>query len=292
MRKHRHSPQRSTYIFGAIAQAGGEIGQMMAAEERQNDQQEFNRDEAFKQRDWEERMYSQRYQMQVKDLQSAGLSPLLAYHQGAPSAPSGASATSGIASPGGSNLGPALTASVMSASQVALNEALRDKTTAEAGKVHAEEQEVIARTKTYPVQIDLMKQHINESVEKTKQLIEQQQETSASAAHLRQQVVNLQEAIPQIRATVHQLNTLANLQEAQLRQSGASADLSIAQMKEIQQRVQAQLPQLEAALRELERAKQERDVPRQEQDRAANDRFTGALGALVRSLTGIGSYFK
>ena len=45
-----------------------------------------------RQQDFQERMYRNRYQYQMADMRAAGLNPILAYSQGPPGAPSGASA--------------------------------------------------------------------------------------------------------------------------------------------------------------------------------------------------------
>jgi hypothetical protein len=56
--------------------------------------QDFNRDEAAKKRDWDEKMANTQYQRTVTDLNAAGLSPMLAYSKGASTLPSGSSASS------------------------------------------------------------------------------------------------------------------------------------------------------------------------------------------------------
>lgn len=61
--------------------------------------QAFNAASAQKQMDFQERMSGSSYQRGVKDMEAAGLNPMLAYSQGGASSPGGASA-SGVASQG------------------------------------------------------------------------------------------------------------------------------------------------------------------------------------------------
>lgn len=272
-------------------QLGGQLSAQMFAEEQQHDQQLYNTGEAKITREWQEAMRGTAYQTAVKDMEKAGLSPMLAYSHGPTQTPQGAQASSGTAGAGG-HAQSNFSAAALAMSQYDVNKATEQNIHADTERKTAETKEITARTETYPVNIDRMRQEIEQSKEQIRLIGAQTVQQGASAGYLQQHTRNLEEAIPQIRATVRNLDALTKLHGAQEDQARASAGLSREQMAEIKQRVAAQLPQLEAALRELERAKNERDVPRQEQDRAAHDRFTGAIGALIRSLTGIGTYFK
>lgn len=63
------------------------------------EEREYNSLEAQKNRDWQEKMANTSYQRAVKDLESAGLNPYLAFSQGGAVTPSGATTShSGISS--------------------------------------------------------------------------------------------------------------------------------------------------------------------------------------------------
>lgn len=68
----------------------GATGSGLTAAEKATNQ--FNSEEADKQRQWEEQMQNTAYQRQVADMQKAGINPALAMSNGQPSIPSGASA--------------------------------------------------------------------------------------------------------------------------------------------------------------------------------------------------------
>lgn len=81
--------------LGAAAIGGGlsYMGQSSANDTNRdiaNQNTQFNAAEAQKTRDWQEMMSNSSYQRAVKDMQAAGLNPMLAYSQGGASTPSGA----------------------------------------------------------------------------------------------------------------------------------------------------------------------------------------------------------
>lgn len=65
------------------------------------EQNEFNRIEAQKNRDFQERMSNTSYQRAVADLENSGLNSALAYSQGGASVPSGSSASASASGNGG-----------------------------------------------------------------------------------------------------------------------------------------------------------------------------------------------
>lgn len=266
--------------LNTVADLGMSYWQTDQASDRQTDAQQFNRDEsavarsfnsaeAALSRDWQEHMSNTQYQRGTKDMIKAGINPMLAFHQGGAGTPTGATASgpaasSGIASGGGGSTNFA------TASQIRVNDALTDKTRAEADEVRA-------RTPTHTVNIDKTRQDISESLERIN-AIQQSVKTGAStAAHLDQQVTNLQAELPRITATIRSLTAGAKLTTAQTGKTEAET-------AQINQTLAQQLPQLKHALDQLEIAARLSQMPQRLNDAKAQTTLLGAIGAAARAL--------
>lgn len=79
-------------MLGAILGAVGSLGSALLGHSGASAQNAANARQAQLNRDFQERMSSTAYQRAVKDMQSAGLNPALAYQQGGASAPTGSTA--------------------------------------------------------------------------------------------------------------------------------------------------------------------------------------------------------
>lgn len=84
-------------LFGGIASGLGQAGANQANKDIASAQMAFNREEAVKQRDWQEGMARNSYRYGMADMKAAGLNPMLAFSQGGSSTPSGAQASSSAA---------------------------------------------------------------------------------------------------------------------------------------------------------------------------------------------------
>lgn len=273
----------------------GGLTDKMHAEEMQSDAQTFNSGEAnlsrhfnsaeaVAQRDWSTNMANTSWQRGVADMKAAGMNPMLAYSQGGAHTPSGAHATASPASAGIASGGRAhpISASMQSASQIEVN-------TAQADKLRAETDEVKARTPTHQASIERIQQEIQESQKRVEHIIDQikltQQTTNTSAMsaiHLDAQTSHIREVVKQVQETI-------KLLKAQEFKTYTEAGHVAAQDMQIRQRIEQNLPELEAALTKLQTKILGLGLPRAGMDAATHDSYIGALSAFLRALNPFGA---
>lgn len=270
-----------SFIAPALDFAGGFLANDSAMD-RQKDQQAFNAEQAAQNRDWEERMSNTSVQRRVKDLQQAGINPLLAWTGGGASVPGAAPASSGIASPTPFH---SMSAGLTNAAQAELLGVQKDQVAENINKTKAEIRNIDADTAVKqgtPAVQDATIRNINQSIEESQNRIQkiiQETETSAATAtNLRQQTTNLAELVPKIRQEVQTLKAAAA-------RDWSAAGLNKAETDEIRQRISANLPRLEAALMELDRQHKIITQPTTVMEHSVTgEGFIGALSATMKAL--------
>lgn len=98
---------------GGVSLLGGVISNVMSGN-RQEDAQKFQADQALKSREWQEFMSNTAYQRGMRDMEAAGLNPILAYQRGGASSPTGATAAGVTPMPVHDVLSPAVSTALQS----------------------------------------------------------------------------------------------------------------------------------------------------------------------------------
>lgn len=266
-------------FLSGIPVVGDIVGGVLERDWAKRDAQtawERSSEAAQKQMDFQERMSNTAYQRAVQDMKSAGLNPMLAYSQGGASSPTGAKGEAPAPHPTSSPTRVAT--SMATAAQIENVEASTKKTVAETSKVAAEEAEIKARTPTHEISMDQMRQNIKESEERVRKIIADTDLSRASAGQVEAATAKLKAEVPKIE---QEIRTLVE----QARNFAASTKLSGAHEREIQQRIKANLPQIERAVKEFEEAARKLDMPRREgESRFHAHPLTGALANVFKFL--------
>lgn len=226
---------------------------------------QFNSDMAVQSRDWQQYMRSTAYQASMADMEAAGLNPILMATRGATMTPT--TGDPSISAPGAYGGSPAMENA--SATMLA---------SAEAAKIRAETREIEARTPTHQVTRDQLQQQITESQARVEKYIQETQTSKSTAANLEADTTNKKELIAQIRMTIQNLV--------------AHAELMRSQGKEVDQRVSAGIPNLQAILHRLEISAEQLSQPGQEANAAAQSSFVGQLGAYLRQILPMNAFIN
>lgn len=239
-----------------------------------------NRRENTRHSEWQEGMnaYNERFSRAAADMRRAGMNPMLALGAGGGAGPGGGSpVAAGAGAPAGERGSSiSFSASAAAAAQASL-------VGAEARLKQSQADNLDADTASKREQPALTRAQVSESIQRAKTLMAQESREYASAAQAGQAVVNMQAELPRIKADVDRL-------KASTWETFTRAGLNEAQAREVMQKVNQNLPELERALAEFQVKLDALKVPGAQSAAMAQDSFVGVLGAYIKALLPLDSF--
>lgn len=234
-------PGFSTALDLAATQVSHEADQNRAHSDMVETHQ-FNAEQAGLSRDWQTMMSNTQYQRSRADMEAAGLNPILMASRGGAPIGSGGQATGSANTVYGGGPSMENTAQTMlQGAQKRQLDATTDRTQAEADAIR----------QTTPINIENTKAKTEEARAAAQALLQQAKTGQATAANLQQQTENLKAQLPVFEATVKNLRALTVLHGEQANLAFKQAGLTVQQGEALQQRLQQDLPKLEAAFLKL-----------------------------------------
>lgn len=221
-------------MWGAIASIAGNVLGGLLGKEGQDDANAANAEQAQAMMDFQERMSNTSYQRGMKDMQKAGLNPMLAFMKGGASTPSGSMATmQNELKPLGDavrDITPAAVAVKTALTNNANTEANTLKANADTDLASAQAAETRARTPTYASTIQLNQANVDKIRSEIPKIL--------SDTDLSQELTfKAMAEVNKIVAEAKNVPIQGELLQAQIREALARASLSTAQIAEVQPKI-------------------------------------------------------